>query len=70
MSTQHENDRLDGAQAIAEFMGWPGDEGLKKVYRARERKWSIPIRKRDGLGIYAFKSELESWLKAEETLNH
>lgn len=61
-------DRLDSAVAIAEYLGWPGQEGVKKVYRARERKWSIPIRKREGMGVYAFKSELDSWLKAEESL--
>lgn len=34
----------------------------------RERATGCPIRKREGLGIYAFKSELLAWLKAPETL--
>ena len=57
-------DRLDGAQAIANHLGW----AERKVYRAREEGWTTPIRKRDGLGLYAFKSELDDWLTAEETL--
>jgi len=58
------SDRLDGVPAIAAYIGWPE----RKVYQARERGWSTPIRKRDGEGIYAFKSELWDWFHADETL--
>lgn len=58
------NDRLDGAEAIAAYLG----RKPRWVYQAREEGWSVPIRKRDGLGIYAFKSELDAWLHAPETL--
>jgi len=57
-------ERLDGAAAIAAYLGWPE----RKVYQARERGWSAPIRKQDGMGIYAFKSELDEWQRAPETL--
>lgn len=64
------NDLLEGATAIAEFLN---DEGLgrwdsRRVYSAREKGWTIPIRRREGIGIYAFKSELKDWFKADETL--
>jgi hypothetical protein len=59
-----DTDRLDGAEAIAAYLGWPS----RKVYRAREEGWSTPVRKQDGLGIYAFKSELDAWQHAPETL--
>jgi hypothetical protein len=58
------DDRLDGAAAVAAYLGWTE----RKVYKAREAGWSTPIRKQDGIGIYAFKSELDAWLKAPETL--
>lgn len=58
------DDRLDGAAAIAAYLGrkplW--------VYQAREYGWGVPIRKREGLGVYAFKSEPDAWLRAPETL--
>lgn len=57
-------DRLDGAAAIAAYLGKPE----RWVYQAREAGWSAPIRKRDGLGIYAFRSELDAWLSDPETL--
>lgn len=57
-------DRLDGAEAIAAYLGWK----LRKVYQAREEGWSIPIRKLDGCGLYAFKSELDACFRAPETL--
>lgn len=57
-------DRLDGVPTIAAYLGW----SERKVYQAREKGWSVPIRKRDGIGIYAFRSELLQWLTAEETL--
>jgi hypothetical protein len=31
------NDRLDGAEAIALYLGWK----RRKVFRARERRWSV-----------------------------
>lgn len=61
------NDMLEGVQAIAAFLGWEGKAGERRVYHLRERVSDCPIRKRPGLGYYAFKSELEAWLKAEET---
>lgn len=56
--------RLDGVPAIAAHMGKPE----RWVYQARERGWSVPIRKRDGIGIYAFAEELDAWLTDPETL--
>ena len=58
------DDLLEGAPAIAHFLGWEP----RKVYRARNEGWTIPLRKRQGLGIYAFKSELVAWLRDEATL--
>ena len=56
--------RIDGAGAIAAHIG----KTERWVYQARERGWSVPIRKRDGMGIYAFAEELDAWLLAPETL--
>lgn len=74
MSEQHENtpeatitDFLGGANAIAEFLG-PGWT-TRKVYHARE-SGALPIRRRQGLGIYAFRSELAVALKDPDTLTH
>lgn len=58
-------DYLEGVPAIAKFLGWTE----RKVYHVRERGGSCPIRKREGVGIYAFKSELTAWLKGDETLS-
>lgn len=63
-STAVAADRLDGAKAIAAYVGW----SERKVYQAREEEWSIPIRKREGMGLYAFRSELDAWFRAPETL--
>lgn len=57
-------DRLDGADAIARHLG----KRPRWVYQAREQGWPVPIRKRPGMGIYAFKSELDAWLRSDETL--
>lgn len=57
-------DLLEGADVIAEFLSWTP----RKVYRAREEGWTIPIRKREGLGLYAFRSELNAWLRDASTL--
>lgn len=59
------DDYLEGVAAIAAFLGWTE----RKVYHVRERGGACPIRKREGLGVYAFKSELVAWLKSEETLS-
>lgn len=70
MSEQHEpaiTEFLGGATAIAEFLGsgWTA----RKVYHARE-SGALPIRRRRGLGIYAFKSELTTALRDPATLTH
>lgn len=62
------DDYLEGVAAIAEFLGWEGKSGERRVYNARGKAASCPIRKRKGMGIYAFKSELIEWLKADCTL--
>ena len=58
--------RLDGVKAIGDYIG----KSERWVYQARERGWSVPIRKRDGLGYYAFPDELDAWLNDPETLPH
>jgi hypothetical protein len=58
-------DFLEGAASIAEFLGPPWTE--RKVYHARE-VGGLPIRRKAGIGLYAFKSELLAALKAPETL--
>lgn len=74
MSEQVASDLLEGAAAIAEFFGWTGateearKAGERKVRHLRERASGCPIRKREGLGIYALRSELQAWLTADETL--
>lgn len=62
------SDKIEGARAIADFLGYEGTEGERKVRHLRARSTGCPIRKRVGIGIYAFKSELTAWLAAEETL--
>lgn len=57
--------RLDGAPAIARYLGKPE----RWVYQARERGWRVPIRKSDGLGIYAFTDELDAWQRDPSTLS-
>lgn len=56
--------RLDGAEAIAAYLGKPA----RWVYQARERRWRVPIRKADGLGLYAFVDELDAWQRDPATL--
>jgi hypothetical protein len=60
------NDYLVGAAAIATFLGPAWTE--RKVYHAREVH-ALPIRRKAGIGLYAFRSELLEALKAPETLN-
>lgn len=62
-STAPASDLLHGAEAIATYLGWTP----RRVFQAREQGWSVPIRRRE-MGLYAFKSELDAWLKAEDTL--
>lgn len=58
-------DKLEGVEEIARFLG----EGwtAQRVYNAR-RSSALPIRKKPGVGIYAFRSEIEAALRAPETL--
>ena len=56
--------RLDGAEAIAAYLGKP----TRWVYQARERRWRVPIRKTHGLGLYAFVDELDAWQRDPATL--
>ena len=58
------DDILYGAAAIGAFMGLEH----RQVTHLRESDSDCPIRKRPGLELYAFRSELEAWLKAPETL--
>ncbi len=58
-------DLLEGAEAIAEFLG--GKWNANRVYIAKNRG-TLPIRSRPGMGVYAFKSELRAALTAPETL--
>lgn len=51
---------LQGAAAIADYLG--GKWSPARVYLAHSRK-QLPIRKRAGFGIYAFKSELDEFLR-------
>ncbi len=63
-NTAGAGDRLDGAEAIAAFMGWAS---TRKVYSVRAAAGAnSPIRRRAGMGFYAFKSELVAWLHADE----
>ena len=59
---QPADDLLEGAPAIAAFMGW----SERRVYHVRTL--GGPIRKRGGLGLYALRSELVGWLTSDETL--
>lgn len=58
-------ERLEGAAAIAAYIKKPE----RWVYQARERGWRVPIRKADGLGIYAFADELDAWQRDPSTLS-
>lgn len=59
------DDYLEGTAAIAAFLGPSWSQ--RKVYYARETR-ALPIRRRAGIGLYAFRSELLAALKAPETL--
>jgi hypothetical protein len=59
------SDLIEGAAAIAAYLGGKWD--ARRVRQARDRGWSTPIRRRE-MGLYALKSELDAWLKADDTL--
>jgi hypothetical protein len=59
------DDVLEGAEAIARFLGKGWSE--RKVRHARD-VGSLPIRKKRGMGLYAFKSELAAALWAPDSL--
>jgi hypothetical protein len=58
------SDYLEGAGAVASFLGW----NVRKVRYARETG-ALPIRVKQGIGLYAFKSELVAALKTPESLS-
>lgn len=55
---------LEGAAAIAAFLG--GRWNPRRVWHAGVIG-SLPIRKKPGIGVYAFKSELVAALKDPQT---
>jgi hypothetical protein len=59
------DDYLNGVEAIAAFLG--PDWSKRRVYRARETG-ALPIRRKSGIGIYAFRSELTAALQDRPTL--
>ena len=59
------DDMLEGAEAIAKFLGKRWSE--RKVRYARDIG-TLPIRKKKGMGLYAFKSELTAALWASDSL--
>lgn len=59
------DDMLEGAEAIARFLGKRWSE--RKVRHARD-VGTLPIRKKRGMGLYAFKSELTAALWASDSL--
>ena len=61
---QPADDLLYGVREIAGFLGITE----RQVYRFRESRQPVPIRKQAVLGIYAFKSELTAWLTEPSTL--
>ena len=56
-------DYLEGVETIASFLGW----SARKVRYARETG-ALPIRVKNGVGLYAFKSEILAALKTADTL--
>lgn len=54
---------LEGVDAIANYLGW----NARKVRYARETG-ALPIRVKNGVGLYAFKSEILAALKTPDTL--
>ena len=64
-NTAIREDYLEGAPAIAAFLGQDWTE--RRIYRARDTG-ALPIRRRAGIGIYAFRSELVAALTDPKTL--
>jgi len=58
-----QRDYLGGVDEIAQFLGW----SARKVRYARETG-ALPIRVKNGVGLYAFKSEILAALKSPDTL--
>jgi hypothetical protein len=56
-------DYLEGVETIASFLGW----SARRVRYARETG-ALPIRVKNGVGLYAFKSEILAALKTADTL--
>lgn len=64
------DDLLDSAEAIAIELGWVSGNGkpqVRRVYHLREKGCPV-IRKKSGIGIYAFKSELKAWLSGDDSI--
>ena len=58
-----QDDYLGGITEIAQFLGW----NPRRVRYARETG-ALPIRVKNGVGLYAFKSEILAALKTPDTL--
>jgi hypothetical protein len=58
------DDLLDSVEAIAAYV----HRTPRWVYSTREQNWGFPTHKRPGFGIYAFKSEIDAWLREDDTL--
>lgn len=59
-----QDDYLGSIMEISKFLGWT----TRKVRYARETG-ALPIRVKNGVGLYAFKSELLAALKTPDTLS-
>jgi hypothetical protein len=66
-SPERLDDLLKGAEEIAAFLGrgWTANG----VYQARFRK-QLPLRKGNGMRLYAFKSEIIAHLRRDESLTN
>jgi hypothetical protein len=62
--TSISDDMLEGVDEIAAFLGHKWTP--QRVYNAR-RNNSLPIRKRAGIGLYAFKTELSAALREPDS---
>jgi hypothetical protein len=60
------NDYIEGAEQIADFLG-KENWSERKVRHARD-VGTLPIRKKKGIGLYAFKSELLAALRGADSL--
>ena len=59
------NDFLDGVEAIT---GYLGDGWNERRIRHARTTGALPIRKKQGIGVYAFKSELTAALRGTDSL--